>query len=90
MSSIRTVVAFGGEEKEAERYAKRLIPAQKAGKRKGAFSGLGEGLLRMFSYSINSLAFWYGVTLILEDRGKIEKEYTPAILMIVRSWSTLF
>ncbi|XP_055687209.1 multidrug resistance protein homolog 65 [Lutzomyia longipalpis] len=83
LSSIRTVVAFGGEEKEAERYAKRLKPAQKAGRRKGAFSGLGEGLLRMFSYSINSLAFWYGVTLILEDRGKEVKEYTPAILMIV-------
>ncbi|XP_059619981.1 multidrug resistance protein homolog 65 [Phlebotomus argentipes] len=83
LSSIRTVVAFGGEEKEAERYAKRLKPAQKAGRRKGAFSGLGEGLLRMFSYSINSLAFWYGVTLILDDRSKEEKEYTPAILMIV-------
>ncbi|GAB0096239.1 Multidrug resistance protein homolog 65 [Sergentomyia squamirostris] len=83
LSSIRTVVAFGGEEKEADRYAQRLKPAQKAGRRKGAFSGLGEGLLRMFSYSINSLAFWYGVTLILEDRTKAVKEYTPAILMIV-------
>uniref|UniRef100_A0A1B0D3W1 ABC-type xenobiotic transporter n=1 Tax=Phlebotomus papatasi TaxID=29031 RepID=A0A1B0D3W1_PHLPP len=83
LSSIRTVVAFGGEEKEAERYAKRLKPAQKAGRRKGAFSGLGEGLLRMFSYSINSLAFWYGITLILDDRSKEVKEYNPAILMIV-------
>lgn len=79
---IRTVLAFGGEKKEMERYDEKLIPALKAGRRKGIWSGLGEGIMRMTFYASNALAFWYGVTLILEDRNKEDKEYTPAVLMI--------
>ena len=86
LSSIRTVVAFGGEEKESERYAKRLKNAQTAGKRKGAFSGIGEGIMRMFFYICNAVAFWYGVSLILNDREKEDREYTPAVLMIVKRY----
>lgn len=85
LPSIRTVVAFGGEAKEFERYSTRLQEAQKAGKRKGIFSGIGEGLLRFFFHVFNAIAFWYGVSLILDDRDKPleEREYTPAVLMIV-------
>lgn len=85
LRSIRTVVAFGGEGKEFGRYSTRLQEAQKAGKRKGIFSGIGEGILRFFFYVCNAIAFWYGVSLILDDRDKPpeEKEYTPAVLMIV-------
>lgn len=39
LSSIRTVVAFGGEKKELERYSQRLEPAEKNGKKKGIYSG---------------------------------------------------
>lgn len=86
LRSIRTVVAFGGEEKEFERYSKKLQEAQTVGKRKGMFSGIGEGIGRFFFFAFNALAFWYGVMLILDDRDKPdeEKEYTPAVLMIVR------
>lgn len=85
LRSIRTVVAFGGEQKEFNRYSDKLRDAQKAGKRKGIFSGMGEGILRFFFYVCNAIAFWYGVSLILDDRDKPreEKEYTPAVLMIV-------
>lgn len=85
LRSIRTVVAFGGEEKEFERYSVKLQEAQRVGKRKGMTSGIGEGIARFFFFAFNALAFWYGVKLILEDRDKPEeeKEYTPAVLMIV-------
>lgn len=85
LRSIRTVVAFGGENKELARYATRLQGAQKAGQRKGAFSGIGEGILQFFLYGCSAIAIWYGVSLILDDRDKPaeEKEYTPAVLMIV-------
>lgn len=81
---IRTVLAFGGEKKEIERYDEKLIPALRAGKRKGLWSGLGEGIIRFTFYASNALAFWYGVSLILDDRNKDpeDKEYTPAVLMI--------
>jgi ATP-binding cassette subfamily B (MDR/TAP) protein 1 len=83
LSSIRTVVAFGGEQKELGRYEDRLIPAEKNGKKKGIFSGFGGGLMWFIIYCCYALAFWYGIGLILDDRDKLDKEYTPAVLVIV-------
>lgn len=83
LGGIRTVVAFGGEKREIERYDKFLGPAQKAGIRKGLSSGIGEGIMRFLFFASNALAYWYGVRLVLNDRDKIDKEYTPAVMMIV-------
>lgn len=83
LGSIRTVIAFGGEKKELERYEQRLKPAEKNGKKKGIYSGIGGGLMWFIIYCCYALAFWYGITLILEDRDKIDKDYTPAVLIIV-------
>lgn len=83
LGGIRTVKAFGGEQKESERYTDLLRPAQQAGIRKGVYSGVGEAIMRMLFYASNALAYWYGVGLVLEDRDKEMKEYTPAVLMIV-------
>ncbi|XP_055537429.1 multidrug resistance protein homolog 49-like [Wyeomyia smithii] len=83
LSSIRTVVAFGGERKELDRYKSRLTFAEENGRKKGLFSGIGGGIMWFIVYSCYALAFWYGISLILEDRGKDTKEYTPAVLMIV-------
>lgn len=83
LQNIKTVMAFGGEMKESERYNQKLKPAEKAGKKKGLWSGCGEGIMKLTFFASNALAFWYGVTLILEDRDKLDKEYTPAVLMIV-------
>lgn len=83
LGSIRTVIAFGGEKKELERYTSRLLPAEKNGKKKGVFSGIGGGLMWFIIYCCYALAFWYGISLILEDRDKIDKDYTPAVLIIV-------
>lgn len=65
------------------RYSERLIPATKTGIHKGIYSGVGNGLLWFIVYATYSLAFWYGVNLILEDRDKEVKDYTPAVLIIV-------
>ncbi|XP_055685662.1 multidrug resistance protein homolog 49-like [Lutzomyia longipalpis] len=67
-SSIRTVVAFGGEEKECERFARSLKGAEKSGLRKILNSGLQSGLMWFFSF----LSWAYGIFLgihfmILED-----------------------
>ncbi|KAL9907609.1 multi drug resistance 65 isoform 1-T1 [Glossina fuscipes fuscipes] len=82
LSSIRTVIAFGGEQKESERYDNFLIPARKASQRKGAFSGFSDAVLKSMLFLSCAGAFWYGVNLILNDRNVEDKEYTPAILMI--------
>lgn len=76
-------MAFGGQSKELDRFKKNLTPAEKNGKRKGFFSGLGNFLMWLIIYGVYALAFWYGIVLILEDRDKEIKEYTPAVLVIV-------
>lgn len=85
LSGIRTVFAFGGEKAEVERYDQRLVNAKRAVRMKGLLAGIGDGIMRFLFFGSNALAFWYGVKLVLEDRDKadIDKEYTPAVLMIV-------
>ncbi|KAL0879462.1 hypothetical protein ABMA27_003213 [Loxostege sticticalis] len=83
LSAIRTVVAFGGEQKEISRYSKRLEPAKKMGTKKGIYSGLGSGFMWFIIYATYALSFWFGVGLILDSRHEEEPEYTAAVLMIV-------
>ncbi|XP_037933641.1 multidrug resistance protein homolog 65-like [Teleopsis dalmanni] len=87
IGAIRTVVAFGGEKVEAQRYEQRLVPARKAGQLKGAWSGLSDSILKAMLFIASAASFWYGAHLILDDREKNaeDKDYTPAVLMIVIS-----
>lgn len=83
VGGIRTVVAFCGERSERGRYEKLLIPARKASKRKGLFTGISDGIMRFLFFASNAVAYWYGVQLVLNDRDKVDKTYTPTVLMIV-------
>lgn len=83
LSGIRTVFAFGGEQLEIERYNKQLTKERRAVLMKGVISGIGDGIMRFLFFGSNALGFWYGVKLVLEDRDRIDKQYTPEILMIV-------
>ncbi|MED6287182.1 hypothetical protein CHARACLAT_013732, partial [Characodon lateralis] len=76
LSSIRTVAAFGGEEKEAERYDKNLIEAQNWGVKKGSIIGVFQGYLWCIIFLCYALAFWYGSKLVIDT-----KELTPGSLI---------
>ncbi|XP_047226189.1 bile salt export pump isoform X2 [Girardinichthys multiradiatus] len=76
LSSIRTVAAFGGEEKEAERYDKNLIEAQNWGVKKGSIIGVFQGYLWCIIFLCYALAFWYGSKLVIDT-----KELTPGGLI---------
>lgn len=67
LSSIRTVVAFGGEEKEYQRYSSHLHESQSAGIKKGVSTGVAFGLFHVVIFSCYALAFWYGSKLISEE-----------------------
>ncbi|XP_016958561.2 multidrug resistance protein homolog 49 [Drosophila biarmipes] len=82
-SGIRTVFAFSGQDKEKDRFAKLLIPAENTGRKKGLYSGMGNSLSWLIIYLCNALAIWYGVILILEERDLPDRVYTPAVLVIV-------
>lgn len=85
LSSIRTVFAFGGQEKESERYKNKLVAAKKVNIKKGFFSGLGFGILWFCIYAAYALAFWYGVKLVLQERNwpKEDIHYTPGVMFTV-------
>ncbi|XP_044766756.1 ATP-dependent translocase ABCB1 [Coccinella septempunctata] len=81
LGTVRTVLAFGGQEKEIERYDGNLIFAKKNNIFRGALTGIGFGLLWFFMYCSYALAFWYGVGLVIDD--KEQKTYTPGNMITV-------
>ncbi|CAG8762839.1 9902_t:CDS:2, partial [Acaulospora morrowiae] len=65
ISGIRTVVSFGGQEREINRYIANLEYAYKAGRKKAIVSGIGLGSMMLIMYGSYGLAFWYGSILIV-------------------------
>uniref|UniRef100_A0A7N6FER3 ATP-binding cassette, sub-family B (MDR/TAP), member 11a n=1 Tax=Anabas testudineus TaxID=64144 RepID=A0A7N6FER3_ANATE len=78
LSSIRTVAAFGGEQKEAERYDRNLVEAQDWGVKKGTIIGIFQGFLWCIIFLCYALAFWYGSKLVIDT-----KELSPGGLIQV-------
>lgn len=78
LSSIRTVAAFGGEHKEAERYDRNLVQAQEWGIKKGMIIGVFQGYLWCIIFLCYALAFWFGSKLVIETQ-----ELTPGGLVQV-------
>lgn len=58
LGAIRTVIAFNGEQKEVNRYADKLIPAEKTGIKRGMWSGVGGGVMWFIIYISYAIAFW--------------------------------
>lgn len=92
LSAIRTVVAFGGQKSEFERYTINLQKTYSTNIKKGLLAGLGFGLVWFFIYASYALSFWYGVTLILEDRKLPpgDQTYTAATMVTVCMKKKLF
>ncbi|XP_039953591.1 multidrug resistance protein homolog 49 isoform X1 [Bactrocera tryoni] len=82
-SGIRTVLAFSGERIETERFGKLLVPAEKMGRKKGFYSGVGAGIMWFIIYIAYAIAIWYGIKLILKYRYMDDKLYTSGSLVIV-------
>ncbi|XP_039763141.1 multidrug resistance protein homolog 49-like [Pararge aegeria] len=85
LKSIRTVVAFGGESKEVDRYRRLLEPAERYGKKRGLYTGLGTGFNWVLTYSLNAIGLTYGTRLVLLDLDKPtdERKYLVGILFSI-------
>lgn len=85
IASFRTVIAFGGQKTELERYKSNLQKTYKTNIKKGFLAGVGFGLVWLFIYASYALSFWYGVTLILKYRNLPlhEQTYTASTMVIV-------
>ncbi|KAG0280371.1 ATP-binding cassette, sub-B (MDR TAP), member 4, partial [Linnemannia exigua] len=60
ISSIRTIVAFGGQKRETASYIKELDAAFLNGKKRAIATGAGVGGFMLILFSTYGLAFWYG------------------------------
>ncbi|KAK7508463.1 hypothetical protein BaRGS_00000029 [Batillaria attramentaria] len=77
-SSIRTVVAFGGQDKEAERYYDNLGEARSFGVKKGFSNGLSMGFVWLVIFGSYALGFWYGGKLTRDEPDN----YTVGTMLI--------
>lgn len=66
LGAIRTVVAFGGQNKECERYNNNLFKARDLGIRKSLINGAAMGIVWLIIFGTYALGFWYGGKLVQE------------------------
>nr|XP_030712891.1 phosphatidylcholine translocator ABCB4 isoform X8 [Globicephala melas] len=77
LGAIKTVIAFGGQNRELKRYQKHLENAKKIGIKKAISANISMGIAFLLIYASYALAFWYASTLV------IAKEYTVGNAMTV-------
>uniref|UniRef100_A0AAZ3QUP6 ATP-binding cassette, sub-family B (MDR/TAP), member 4 n=1 Tax=Oncorhynchus tshawytscha TaxID=74940 RepID=A0AAZ3QUP6_ONCTS len=80
ISSVRTVFAFGGQQKEITRYEKNLEDAKNMGIRKAISANIAMGFTFLMIYLSYALSFWYGSTLILSGEYTIGTVLTVSVL----------
>jgi len=77
LGSIRTVMAFGGQYKETDRYRNNLFDARNWGVKKGMVVGTSMGAIFFIMFGSYALAFWYGAQLFLT------KDYSAGDILVV-------
>ncbi|KAM3968871.1 LOW QUALITY PROTEIN: multidrug resistance protein homolog 49-like [Aphomia sociella] len=85
LKSVRTIVAFGGENKEIDRYRKLLEPAERYGRKRGVYTGLGTGFNWVLTYSLNAIGLTYGARLVIENNDKFgdERRYSVGVVFSI-------
>nr|CAI9699411.1 unnamed protein product [Rangifer tarandus platyrhynchus] len=71
LAAVRTVIAFGGQNKELERYNKNLEEAKRIGIKKAITANISMGAAFLLIYASYALAFWYGTSLVLSREYSI-------------------
>ncbi|GFR58631.1 ATP-binding cassette, sub-family B (MDR/TAP), member 4 [Elysia marginata] len=79
-SSIRTVHAFNGQEKESQRYQETLVKAREYGIKKSIASGIGQGASWGVIVCTLGLGFWYGGKLVRD--GDYDVDEMMAVFMV--------
>nr|AAB69423.1 P-glycoprotein [Homo sapiens] len=82
LAAIRTVIAFGGQKKELERYNKNLEEAKRIGIKKAITANISIGAAFLLIYASYALAFWYGTTLVLSGEYSIGQVLTVFSVLI--------
>ncbi|XP_062983380.1 ATP-dependent translocase ABCB1 [Elgaria multicarinata webbii] len=87
LGAIRTVIAFGGQKKEIERYHKNLEDAKNIGIKKAVTANISMGIAFLLIYASYALAFWYGTTLVLHEGYQIGEVLTVFFAVLIGAFS---
>uniref|UniRef100_A0A8D0RHY4 Multidrug resistance protein 1 n=1 Tax=Sus scrofa TaxID=9823 RepID=A0A8D0RHY4_PIG len=87
LAAIRTVIAFGGQKKELERYNKNLEEAKRIGIKKAITANISIGAAFLLIYASYALAFWYGTTLVLSNEYTIGQVLTVFFSVLIGAFS---
>ncbi|XP_060800783.1 ATP-dependent translocase ABCB1 isoform X2 [Amyelois transitella] len=90
ISAIRTVYAFGGQQKEIERYQKHLVEARGINVKKGFFSGIAMGTLFFCIFAAYALSFWFGYKLMVDEPENYDVSTMIAVFFGVMMGSANF
>ncbi|XP_058153055.1 ATP-dependent translocase ABCB1 isoform X2 [Dasypus novemcinctus] len=87
LAAIRTVIAFGGQKKELERYNKNLEEAKRIGIKKAITANISIGAAFLLIYASYALAFWYGTSLVLSREYSIGQVLTVFFSVLIGAFS---
>ncbi|KAF9931463.1 Multidrug resistance protein 1 [Linnemannia zychae] len=87
IASIRTVVAFGGQKRELQKFSNVLDQAYKAGVKKSIATGLGMGSFMLIMFLSYSLAFWYGSSQVKDGKMQPGDVLTVLFATIIGAFS---
>ncbi|KAL6034359.1 hypothetical protein STEG23_030527, partial [Scotinomys teguina] len=87
LSAIRTVIAFGGQKKELERYDKNLEEAKNVGIKKAITANISIGIAYLLVYASYALAFWYGTSLVLSNEYSVGQVLTVFFSILTGTFS---
>ncbi|XP_062514381.1 ATP-dependent translocase ABCB1-like [Corticium candelabrum] len=87
ISCIRTVVAFGGQDKESERYNTELKGAQKIANKKSVMSGLVLFATMLVIFGAYALGFWFSGVLIRDYGASAGDVITTFFAVIIGAFA---
>ncbi|XP_006158809.1 multidrug resistance protein 1, partial [Tupaia chinensis] len=87
LAAIRTVIAFGGQKKELERYNNNLEEAKRIGIKKAVTANISVGATFLLIYTSYALAFWYGTSLVISGEYTIGKVLSVFFAVLIGTFS---
>ncbi|KAF9435657.1 Multidrug resistance protein 1 [Entomortierella beljakovae] len=87
ISSIRTVVAFDGQNREIKNYERLLDDAYRSGVKKAIGGGAGLGFIMLVMFLSYALAFWFGAREVRDGRMETGEVLTVLVATLIGSFS---
>ncbi|KAJ2654662.1 hypothetical protein IWW48_005975 [Coemansia sp. RSA 1200] len=87
LASIKTVMAFGGQERESKRYTEKLEQARRAGLLRAWVVGINMGFVMFALYALYALGFWYGGKLVRQGEMQPAQVLNVFFALIIGAFS---